>query len=68
MTQPDPQPDSIIIFKDQNNEWRWRRTAANRQVIAVSGEGYENESDCVDMATQLACPRHGVPPQMTVVK
>lgn len=29
-----------------NGEWRWRLRAANHQIIA-SGEGYQNESDCL---------------------
>lgn len=32
--------------KDNRNEWRWWLRAANNEVIAVSSEGYKNESDC----------------------
>lgn len=28
------------------NEWRWRLRAANNRIIANSGEGYHNFSDC----------------------
>lgn len=34
-------------YKDTNNQWRWRLVAvANGKIIANSGEGYHNESDC----------------------
>lgn len=29
-------------------QWRWRLRAKNSKSIAVSGEGYFNESDCRD--------------------
>jgi uncharacterized protein YegP (UPF0339 family) len=31
----------------KNNEWYWRLRADNNRIIAVSGEGYKNKSDCV---------------------
>lgn len=34
------------IYKATNDEWRWRFRAANGLIIAVSSEGYRNESDC----------------------
>ena len=33
-------------YKDSSNQWRWRLKAANHQIIAISGEGYWNETDC----------------------
>ncbi len=38
------------IYKDAAGEWRWRLKAANGQIVATSGEGYHNKSDC----------RHGI--------
>lgn len=38
------------IFKDSGGEYRWRLRADNNQIIANSGEGYVNKSDC----------RHGI--------
>ena len=35
------------IFKDASGEFRWRLKAANGQIVADSGEGYINKSDCV---------------------
>ncbi|HLM67659.1 MAG TPA: DUF1508 domain-containing protein [Longimicrobium sp.] len=33
-------------YKDAKGEWRWRLKAANGEIIADSGEGYKNKSDC----------------------
>lgn len=38
--------------KDARGEWRWHLKAANNRIIANSGEGYQNEKDCLD-AIQL---------------
>ena len=36
------------IYKDDENDWRWRlRHNSNGKIIADSGEGYENRSDCM---------------------
>ncbi|MCA9732664.1 DUF1508 domain-containing protein [candidate division KSB1 bacterium] len=34
------------IFKDVSNQYRWRLRANNYKIIATSGEGYHNRSDC----------------------
>ena len=34
-------------YKDASGEWRWRLKAANGKIIADSGEGYQNEQDCL---------------------
>jgi len=39
-------------YQDTNRHWRWRLVAANGRIIANSGEGYFNETDC-DSAIQL---------------
>ena len=36
----------IEFYQDKANEWRWRAVADNNDVIADSGEGYENLRDC----------------------
>ena len=38
------------MYKDAQNEWRWRLLASNGKIIADSGEGYFNKDDC----------RHGI--------
>lgn len=32
--------DKFEVYKDLAGEWRWRVTAANGEIIAVSGEGF----------------------------
>jgi uncharacterized protein YegP (UPF0339 family) len=36
------------VYKDNSGKWRWRLVAANSRIIATSGEGYTNHSDCLD--------------------
>ncbi|HWL95130.1 MAG TPA: DUF1508 domain-containing protein [Phycisphaerae bacterium] len=36
-----------VVYQDNINQWRWRLLAANGQIIATSGEGYWNKSDCL---------------------
>ena len=33
-------------YRDSAGQWRWRLRAANREIIAVSSEGYVNKADC----------------------
>jgi uncharacterized protein YegP (UPF0339 family) len=33
------------IYKDKKNQWRWRITASNGNIIAASCEGYKNKVD-----------------------
>ena len=41
-----------IVYRDNQNYWRWRLVAANNKNIADSGEGYWNKQDCLS-AIQL---------------
>lgn len=34
------------LYKDQSGEYRWRLRADNNEIIANSGEGYTQKSDC----------------------
>ena len=34
------------LYKDEAGEYRWRFRADNGEIIADSGEGYVNKSDC----------------------
>jgi uncharacterized protein YegP (UPF0339 family) len=40
-------------YKDEDDKWRWRTVAANGNIVADSGEGYENKQDCLDMVDEL---------------
>jgi uncharacterized protein YegP (UPF0339 family) len=32
--------DRVEVYRDDAGEWRWRKVAANGEIIATSGEGY----------------------------
>jgi hypothetical protein len=34
------------VYRDSKLEYRWRFTASNGRIIAVSSESYKNKSDC----------------------
>ncbi len=38
--------DKWEFYKDKADEWRWRRTASNGQIVGASTEGYVSKSDC----------------------
>ena len=39
--------DKWKIYEDNADEWRWRRTASNGDIVGASTEGYVNKSDCI---------------------
>lgn len=41
------------IYLDHKSEWRWRRTAANGEMVGASSEGYGNRPDCEANAKRL---------------
>lgn len=41
-------------FRDSDNDWRWRLIHKNGNVIAVSGEGYNNYTDCMRESNKLS--------------
>lgn len=34
------------MYRDTQNQWRWRYVASNNLTIAVSSESYWNKADC----------------------
>ncbi len=34
------------LYKDDSGEYRWRFISSNGRIIADSGQGYKNKSDC----------------------
>jgi uncharacterized protein len=38
---------TYYYWKDARGEWRWHLKGGNNKIIATSGEGYINESDCL---------------------
>ncbi|MEM7682705.1 MAG: DUF1508 domain-containing protein [Planctomycetota bacterium] len=39
--------DKWEFYQDKRDEWRWRRTATNGQIVGASCEGYKNREDAV---------------------
>lgn len=35
------------LYQDRIGDWRWHYKSSNGRVIADSGEGYRNKSDCL---------------------
>jgi uncharacterized protein YegP (UPF0339 family) len=44
----------VEVFKDASGEWRWRTRAANGEIVATSGEGYEHHIFAVKAAKEEA--------------
>lgn len=36
----------LEIYKDKRGEFRWRRTAANGEIVGASSESYRAKKDC----------------------
>lgn len=49
-------PDQVVVYRDTQQQWRWRRVAPNNEITADSAEGYEQVRDCLTMATQVNAP------------
>ena len=48
--------DDWKIYQDKANEWRWRRTASNGEIVGASTEGYDAKADCFDNARRNGMP------------
>jgi len=48
--------DNWNVYEDKANEWRWRRTAPNGEIVGASTEGYKDYDDCVDNAVRNGMP------------
>ena len=38
---------NYTYYKDAKDEFRWRYTSSNGNIIAQSSEGYKNKADCL---------------------
>ena len=38
--------DTFEVYQDKRGEYRWRRKAANGQIVGASSEGYTKKADC----------------------
>lgn len=54
--QDDDRPDRVVVFKDIAGDYRWRRSAPNGRILAVSGEGYRNREECERIARRVNGP------------
>lgn len=46
--------ERLIVWRRADGRWAWRLEESNGRVIAVDGgQGYENFSDCRDMAFRV---------------
>ena len=45
--------DKVTVYQDDADEWRWRRTAGNGEIIADSGEGYVDKARALEMARRV---------------
>lgn len=45
--------DRLSIYRDESQEWRWRRISDNGNILAVSGEGYSRRIDCDRIAIRV---------------
>jgi Uncharacterized conserved protein len=37
--------DTWDFYQDKKGEWRWRRTATNKNIVGAASEGYKNKAD-----------------------
>ena len=42
--------DKWEFYKDAENQWRWRRTAPNGNIVDASTQGYANKPACTGNA------------------
>ncbi len=57
--------DKWVFYKDEQQNWRWRRHAPNNKEVGASTEGYSNKRDCITNAERAGYPSHAplpVPP------
>ena len=45
-----PNHDVVEVYRDKAGEYRWHRIARNREIVADSGEGYQNLADAMASA------------------
>jgi uncharacterized protein YegP (UPF0339 family) len=38
--------DKFEVYQDKKDEWRWRRTASNGNIVGAASEGYKAKADC----------------------
>ena len=49
----DQYADKAELYEDDDGEWRWRAKSSNGQIVASSGEGYQNHADALKAVESL---------------
>lgn len=49
------------FYQDKRKKWRWRVLAANKNIIAESGQGYRRRIDAERMAQRVLDPNVSLP-------
>ena len=49
--------DKFEVYKDKRGEFRWRRKAANGQIVGAASEGYTKKKDCEANMNRGANPK-----------
>lgn len=45
--------EKLSVFRDAAGEWRWRAQDGNHEVVAESGEGYDDRAYAIEAARSL---------------
>jgi uncharacterized protein YegP (UPF0339 family) len=49
--------DEIYVYPDESGQWRWRKIAANGEIVADSAESYTRKADALEAAEREAQTR-----------
>lgn len=41
------------VYRDKQNEWRWRLLTSGLRILAISSEGYTAREDCLASVEQV---------------
>jgi uncharacterized protein YegP (UPF0339 family) len=51
LIEKEPEGAAYLVYQDAAGEWRWQLRAANKRIIADSGEGYRDKQGCLHAIT-----------------
>ena len=46
-------PDQVVVYRDEDKQWRWRRTTLDNETVADSVDSYPLVRDCLYAATRV---------------
>jgi uncharacterized protein YegP (UPF0339 family) len=50
---------AFFTYQDEQNRWNWRLKLEGK-IIAVSGESYENQQDCIRAIERVKACAHAI--------